>query len=112
MVLIPDAVYASDTIHVEPGERVIVYTDGVTEAEDPAGEFFGDSGLNLLFDRAVAFRIFFSRCSALWIPHPRATIAPCLRSATEVVSDTLPEQPAADSSSTPGTHEISGMRDP
>jgi sigma-B regulation protein RsbU (phosphoserine phosphatase) len=43
--LMPDAVYSSETIHVEPGERVLVFTDGVTEAEDPAGEFFGDARL-------------------------------------------------------------------
>ena len=41
----PDAVYASETIQVEPGERVLVFTDGVTEAEDPSGEFFGDARL-------------------------------------------------------------------
>ncbi len=43
--LMPDAVYTSETIHVEPGERVVVFTDGVTEAEDPSGEFFGDARL-------------------------------------------------------------------
>ena len=43
--LMPDAVYKSEMIRVEPGERIIVFTDGVTEAEDPAGEFFGDARL-------------------------------------------------------------------
>jgi serine phosphatase RsbU (regulator of sigma subunit) len=43
--LIPDAIYASEMIHIEPGERVLVFTDGVTEAENPSGEFFGDARL-------------------------------------------------------------------
>ncbi|MHB1935486.1 MAG: SpoIIE family protein phosphatase [Acidobacteriaceae bacterium] len=43
--LMPDAIYSSETIHIEPGERVVVFTDGVTEAEDPSGEFFGDARL-------------------------------------------------------------------
>jgi phosphoserine phosphatase RsbU/P len=43
--LMPDAVYTSETIHVQSGERVIVFTDGVTEAEDPSGKFFGDRRL-------------------------------------------------------------------
>jgi serine phosphatase RsbU (regulator of sigma subunit) len=43
--LMPDAIYTSETVHAQPGERVIVFTDGVTEAEDPSGEFFGDGRL-------------------------------------------------------------------
>jgi phosphoserine phosphatase RsbU/P len=30
---------------LEPGDRIVLYTDGVTEAENPAGEFFGRTRL-------------------------------------------------------------------
>ncbi len=43
--LMPDAIYSSEMMHIEPGERLFVFTDGVTEAEDPSGEFFGDTRL-------------------------------------------------------------------
>jgi phosphoserine phosphatase RsbU/P len=43
--LIDGATYSSETIQMKPGERVLLVTDGVTEAEDPAGEFFGDDRL-------------------------------------------------------------------
>ncbi|HVB38076.1 MAG TPA: PP2C family protein-serine/threonine phosphatase, partial [Vicinamibacterales bacterium] len=35
------AQYASLEEPAEPGTRVVLYTDGVTEAANPAGEFFG-----------------------------------------------------------------------
>ena len=40
--LMPSAEYSSESIRMEPGERILVITDGVTEAEDSAGEFYGD----------------------------------------------------------------------
>lgn len=40
--LMADATYVSETIHLESGERILIATDGVTEAEDMAGEFYGD----------------------------------------------------------------------
>jgi sigma-B regulation protein RsbU (phosphoserine phosphatase) len=32
-------------VNLEPGDRVVCYTDGVTEARSPAGEFFGEERL-------------------------------------------------------------------
>jgi serine phosphatase RsbU (regulator of sigma subunit) len=43
--LIEEAEFQSDTIRIEPGSRVLLVTDGVTEAENVAGEFFGDDRL-------------------------------------------------------------------
>ncbi|MBW4025975.1 SpoIIE family protein phosphatase [Acidipila rosea] len=43
--LLPDAIYSSEIIQLEPGERFVLFTDGVTEAEDPSGEFFGEARL-------------------------------------------------------------------
>ena len=35
-----DATYTAGTVTLAPGERLVLYTDGVTEAQDPAGEEF------------------------------------------------------------------------
>ena len=35
-------------VRLEPGDRVVCYTDGVTEARSPAGEFFGEERLEEL----------------------------------------------------------------
>jgi sigma-B regulation protein RsbU (phosphoserine phosphatase) len=41
--MFPDAVYSSVEIHVEPGDRCLLYTDGILEANNAAGEEFGKS---------------------------------------------------------------------
>jgi sigma-B regulation protein RsbU (phosphoserine phosphatase) len=41
--MFPDAVYSSVKIHVEPGDRCLLYTDGILEANNAAGEEFGKS---------------------------------------------------------------------
>ncbi len=63
--LLEDAVYVSETIRIKPGERILIVTDGVTEAEDPTGEFYGDerleasilsgSSIGALFEQIQAF---------------------------------------------------------
>ncbi len=40
--------------HLEPGDRVLFYTDGVTEARSPDGEFFGPERLVDLLSRNLA----------------------------------------------------------
>jgi serine/threonine protein phosphatase PrpC len=35
------AAYSVESEHLQPGDRVLFYTDGVTEARSPDGEFFG-----------------------------------------------------------------------
>jgi serine phosphatase RsbU (regulator of sigma subunit) len=44
--LLPQASYASAYDRLRPGERILLATDGITEAENSAGELFGDSGLS------------------------------------------------------------------
>ncbi len=44
--LIAGASYVSADCVLRPGERLLVVTDGITEAEDIAGNQFGDSGLS------------------------------------------------------------------
>jgi serine phosphatase RsbU (regulator of sigma subunit) len=43
--LLPDMDYSSERRQMGPGDRLVLITDGVTEAENPAGDFFGDDRL-------------------------------------------------------------------
>lgn len=45
--LLPDAEYGSARVQLKSGDRLILVTDGVTEAENARGEFFEDSRLEL-----------------------------------------------------------------
>lgn len=48
--LIGGAAYCSERFNLQPGDRVVIATDGITEAQNAAGEFFGDER----FERAIA----------------------------------------------------------
>jgi len=39
---LPDSVYTEQRIEVGPGELLVVYSDGLTEARNEAGDFFGE----------------------------------------------------------------------
>jgi sigma-B regulation protein RsbU (phosphoserine phosphatase) len=41
----PNQRFAAGAVQLAPGDRVILFTDGVTEASDPAGEEFGEARL-------------------------------------------------------------------
>jgi serine phosphatase RsbU (regulator of sigma subunit) len=43
--LMEEACYTSMKMKLAPGDRVVLVTDGVTEAEDDTGEFFGEDRL-------------------------------------------------------------------
>ena len=45
--LLPNVEYKSAGFQLSPGDRIILVTDGVTEAEAPTGEFFGDERLEM-----------------------------------------------------------------
>jgi serine phosphatase RsbU (regulator of sigma subunit) len=45
--LLPDASYESARCQLKPGDRFLLVTDGVTEAQNATGEFFEDSRLEL-----------------------------------------------------------------
>jgi len=49
--ILPDARFVEQEISLAPGETVLVYSDGVTEARNDAGEFFGEERLNRLVPR-------------------------------------------------------------
>ena len=37
--------YAAGTARLEPGDALVMYSDGITEAEDPTGQPFDEAGL-------------------------------------------------------------------
>lgn len=41
----PDGHWAEDTTRLAPGDTLVLYTDGITEAFSPTGEMFGDERL-------------------------------------------------------------------
>ncbi len=45
--LVPVAEFQATRIQLKPGDRILVVTDGVTEAEDATGEFFGTERLEV-----------------------------------------------------------------
>ena len=67
---VPDAKYEEAKVEIEPGDRVVLYTDGIVEATNSDGEFFGKERLidlieaknNLNADDFVDF--FLSRLSS------------------------------------------------
>lgn len=45
--------YMSNTIKVESGDRIFLYTDGVTEAHNPEGKLYGDNRLIEVFTKNI-----------------------------------------------------------
>jgi phosphoserine phosphatase RsbU/P len=43
--LFPDAIWHEEVIHLQPGDLVLAYTDGVIEASSPSGQEWGIDGL-------------------------------------------------------------------
>jgi len=47
------ATYATNRITIESGDVLLLYTDGITEAENPVGKAFEDSGLEAVIRRTA-----------------------------------------------------------
>ena len=43
--MLPNAEFECDSVTLRPGDRLVVYSDGVIEAENPQGESFGEERL-------------------------------------------------------------------
>ena len=56
--LLPDAVYESDRYSLHAGDRLILVTDGVTEAENAEGEFFDNERLEIAARRGSMQDVF------------------------------------------------------
>lgn len=48
--VVPDAEYRVESITLSPGDRIMIYTDGVTEANDSYEEFYGSDRLREVFE--------------------------------------------------------------
>ena len=51
--LFPGRTYTSESLELRPGESLVLYTDGVSEACNPSGELFGDERLHACFAEGV-----------------------------------------------------------
>ena len=49
-----DIAYRDGTVRISPGDVLLLYTDGTTEARDPEGAFFGEEGLREMVMRESA----------------------------------------------------------
>jgi len=58
--LLADATFESATCQMKSGDRFILVTDGVTEAENPAGEFFDDPRLEAVAAKSPTLEAIFS----------------------------------------------------
>jgi serine phosphatase RsbU (regulator of sigma subunit) len=67
--LLSGATYGSAQINLEPGDRILLVTDGLAEAENSAGEPFGDAGISGLADYADLDAIL-DRVAAFQAPNP------------------------------------------
>ena len=48
---VTDGEYSSEVIEFSVGDYLVLYTDGVTEAEDPSGNFYGNERLEALLTK-------------------------------------------------------------
>jgi sigma-B regulation protein RsbU (phosphoserine phosphatase) len=62
--LFHDQKFSTTTLTVAPGDALVVYTDGVSEAENPEGTQFADSSLSTLLNacHALNSREMVERC--------------------------------------------------
>jgi serine phosphatase RsbU (regulator of sigma subunit) len=62
--LLPDATYESDRCNLHSGDRLILVTDGVTEAENATGEFFDNERLEKVAAKFQQLQDIFSAVTA------------------------------------------------
>ena len=51
--LFEHATYEAAETVLAPGDMIVLYSDGITEAEDPAGQPFEESGLEMVIERSA-----------------------------------------------------------
>jgi len=53
LAAVDDVVYSEKTIAIEPGDRFLLYTDGVIEARNTAGQLYGEDSLSAALTRTA-----------------------------------------------------------
>ncbi len=67
--LLPEVTYSSAQCRLRPGEKLLVVTDGIVEAENAAGEPFGDAGMDEVA-RSECVDSILDRVAAYQAPNP------------------------------------------
>jgi phosphoserine phosphatase RsbU/P len=62
--LLADATYSSDRCQMRPGDRLILVTDGVTEAENASGDMFDSERLELVAGKSSSIEDIFAAVAA------------------------------------------------
>ncbi|MGA8430859.1 MAG: SpoIIE family protein phosphatase [Candidatus Sulfotelmatobacter sp.] len=84
--LLPDATFESARCQMKSGDRFIIVTDGVTEAENPMGDFFEDSRLELAAAKTPTLEGIFSAVTEFCAGNPLnddCTVVEVVYSSTE-----------------------------
>jgi serine phosphatase RsbU (regulator of sigma subunit) len=68
--LLADAQYESDRVHLKPGDRFILVTDGVTEAENAHGEFYDNERLEVVAAKTPTLEDIFASVSSFCAGNP------------------------------------------
>ena len=68
--LLADAQYESDRVHLKPGDRFILVTDGVTEAENAHGEFYDNERLEAVAAKTPTLEDIFASVSSFCAGNP------------------------------------------
>jgi phosphoserine phosphatase RsbU/P len=68
--LLPDATFESARCQMKSGDRLFIVTDGVTEAENPMGDFFEDSRLELAAAKTPTLEGIFSAVTEFCAGNP------------------------------------------
>ena len=74
--LLADATYESDHVSLHAGDRLILVTDGVTEAENARGDFFEDSRLEAVAAKSATLEDIFAAVANFCGGSRSMTIAP------------------------------------
>jgi phosphoserine phosphatase RsbU/P len=68
--LLGDATYTSDRCQLKPGDRLVLVTDGVTEAENAAGDFFDNERLEEVAGKGSSLEDIFAAVSTFCAGNP------------------------------------------
>jgi serine phosphatase RsbU (regulator of sigma subunit) len=85
--LLPDATFESSTCQMKSGDRFILVTDGVTEAENAMGEFFDDPRLEAAAAKSPTLEGIFSAVTEFCAGNPLSddcTVVELCYTSTEV----------------------------